>query len=171
MNIRFRPLMKFELDKDPELATRGPPFQLSGNQVLDQEVNKKWNYDTVMPYDTTQEQMYNAAAKGYVTDLMEGFNVTIFAYGTTGSGKTHTMQGDENSPGITPRMVGEIFEKIETYAQDRPDDPRASTRKIEVLCSYFEIYNGELIVISELICCRDCTGSQPVGDSKCVDNH
>jgi len=141
VNIRFRPLMKFELDKDPELATRGPPFQLSGNQVLDQEVNKKWNYDTVMPYDTTQEQMYNAAAKGYVTDLMEGFNVTIFAYGTTGSGKTHTMQGDENSPGITPRMVGEIFEKIETYAQDRPDDPRASTRKIEVLCSYFEIYN------------------------------
>ena len=71
VNIRFRPLMKFELDKDPELATRGPPFQLSGNQVLDQEVNKKWNYDTVMPYDTTQEQMYNAAAKGYVTDLME----------------------------------------------------------------------------------------------------
>jgi kinesin family protein 5 len=47
--------------------------------------------------------------------LFEGINGTIFAYGQTSSGKTHTMQGaldDENKKGITPRIINNIFEII-----------------------------------------------------------
>ena len=47
---------------------------------------------------------------------MEGFNGTVFAYGQTSSGKTHTMMGpnftDEAERGMIPRMVGHIFEEI-----------------------------------------------------------
>ena len=38
---------------------------------------------------------------------------TIFAYGQTSSGKTHTMMGDEESYGIIPHSIGEVFHFIE----------------------------------------------------------
>ena len=50
--------------------------------------------------------------------MLEGFNGTIFAYGQTSSGKTHTMQGpdieDIEMQGIIPRMVRTVFNRIET---------------------------------------------------------
>ena len=38
---------------------------------------------------------------------------TIFVYGQTSSGKTHTMLGDEREPGVIPRAIGDIFSYIE----------------------------------------------------------
>ena len=40
------------------------------------------------------------------SDVLSGYNGTIFAYGQTSSGKTHTMEGiidDPNMQGIIPR--------------------------------------------------------------------
>ena len=51
---------------------------------------------------------------------MDGFNGTIFAYGQTSSGKTHTMQGiidDLDLQGIIPRMVRTVFARIETAGE------------------------------------------------------
>ena len=45
---------------------------------------------------------------------MDGYNVTIFAYGQTGSGKTYTMQGNKTNPGLTPRVVQELFSIVGT---------------------------------------------------------
>lgn len=36
----------------------------------------------------------------------------MFAYGPTGAGKTHTMVGDRNQPGIMVRALNDIFEAI-----------------------------------------------------------
>jgi kinesin family protein 5 len=41
--------------------------------------------------------LYDSAASKLVSDVIEGYNGTIFAYGQTGSGKTHTMMGDIKS--------------------------------------------------------------------------
>lgn len=44
-----------------------------------------------------------------ISDVMKGYNGTVFSYGQTGSGKTYTMMGsdidDEDQKGITPRIV------------------------------------------------------------------
>lgn len=40
---------------------------------------------------TTQEEVYECAARPSIDDVLEGYNATIFAYGQTGAGKTHTM--------------------------------------------------------------------------------
>jgi kinesin family protein 5 len=52
---------------------------------------------------------------------LDGFNGTIFAYGQTSSGKTHTMQGpdieDLEMQGIIPRMVRTVFARIETAGE------------------------------------------------------
>jgi Kinesin motor domain len=45
--------------------------------------------------------------------IFNGFNCSVFVYGATGSGKTHTMLGKENTPGITLRTVIELYKRIE----------------------------------------------------------
>lgn len=40
---------------------------------------------------------------------VDGYNVCIFAYGQTGTGKTYTIQGNDSSPGIAPRSFIELY--------------------------------------------------------------
>ena len=84
--------------------------------------------------DTTQERVYNEAAKEIVKDVLSGYNGTIFAYGQTSSGKTHTMEGLMNSnehQGIIPRIIQDIFNHI--YTLD-------ANLQFQLKISYFEIY-------------------------------
>ena len=51
----------------------------------------------------------------FFLDVLMGYNGTIFAYGQTSSGKTHTMEGIMENPdlqGIIPRIVNDIFNHI-----------------------------------------------------------
>lgn len=54
--------------------------------------------------------------------VLDGFNGTVFAYGQTSSGKTHTMMGpdimDKDQRGIIPRMVSFVFEQISQASSD-----------------------------------------------------
>ncbi|XP_056378934.1 kinesin-1 heavy chain [Hyla sarda] len=96
--------------------------------------NKPYVYDRVFASNTTQEQVYNACAKAIVKDVLEGYNGTIFAYGQTSSGKTHTMEGKLHDPdgmGIIPRIVQDIFNYI--YSMDE-------NLEFHIKVSYFEIY-------------------------------
>lgn len=54
---------------------------------------KLYYYDKVFNPQATQENVYDEAAKTIVKDVLGGYNGTIFAYGQTSSGKTHTMEG------------------------------------------------------------------------------
>ena len=76
-------------------------------------------FDKVFKQNATQEKVYNESAKQIVSDVMAGYNGTIFAYGQTSSGKTHTMEGvlgDPQLQGIIPRIVNDIFNFI--YSMD-----------------------------------------------------
>ncbi len=59
---------------------------------------------------------------GIVQGVMEGFNGTVFAYGQTSSGKTHTMTGsdimDKDGRGVIPRMVSYVFDQISQASQE-----------------------------------------------------
>ena len=79
--------------------------------------------------------------------MIEGYNGTIFAYGQTGCGKTHSMVGvlgDEELRGIIPRTFNHILGVVR------------ETEKKEFLirCSFIEIYNEEV---------RDLLGKDPKG--------
>ena len=63
-------------------------------------------------------QVYSATTQPLIQKVVGGFNSTVFAYGQTSSGKTHTMRGTEQEPGIIPLAVREIFDHIGSM-QDR----------------------------------------------------
>ena len=49
--------------------------------------------------------------------MLNGYNATIFAYGVTGAGKTHTMIGYENEPGLMYYTINEIFDGMRALNQ------------------------------------------------------
>uniref|UniRef100_A0A671E2F0 Kinesin-like protein n=1 Tax=Rhinolophus ferrumequinum TaxID=59479 RepID=A0A671E2F0_RHIFE len=111
---RFRPLNEAEILRGDKFI---PKFKGDETVVIGQ--GKPYVFDRVLPPSTTQEQVYNACAKQIVKDVLEGYNGTIFAYGQTSSGKTHTMEGKLHDPqlmGIIPRIAHDIFDHI--YSMD-----------------------------------------------------
>ena len=78
--------------------------------------------DRVFDMGTSQQDVYDVAARPIIDSVLEGFSGTIFAYGQTSSGKTYTMQGpdinDVEQQGIIPRMVRTVFNRIETASEN-----------------------------------------------------
>uniref|UniRef100_A0A8C1BNS2 Kinesin-like protein n=1 Tax=Cyprinus carpio carpio TaxID=630221 RepID=A0A8C1BNS2_CYPCA len=83
---RFRPLNQAEVLRGDRFL---PTFQGDDTVIIG---GKPYVFDHVFPTNTTQEQVYNTCAKQIVKDVLGGYNGTIFAYGQTSSGKTHTME-------------------------------------------------------------------------------
>ncbi|XP_038553740.1 kinesin heavy chain isoform X1 [Micropterus salmoides] len=129
---RFRPLNKSEIIRGDKFI---PIFQREDTVILG---GKSYVFDQVFPTNTTQEQVYNTCAKQIVKDVLAGYNGTIFAYGQTSSGKTHTMEGNLHDPegmGIIPRISEDIFEHI--FAMDE-------NLEFHIKVSYFEIYMDKI---------------------------
>lgn len=55
---------------------------------------KTFRFDEVFDASSKQQEVYASAAFQLVEDSFKGYNGTVFAYGQTGCGKTHTMVGN-----------------------------------------------------------------------------
>lgn len=135
VTVRFRPLSPREIRQGEEIA-----WYADGETILRNEHNPSiaYAYDRVFGPTTTTRHVYDVAAQHVVSGAMEGVNGTIFAYGVTSSGKTHTMHGDQRSPGIIPLAVKDAFSII----QETPN------REFLLRVSYLEIYNE---VVNDLL--------------------
>ncbi|KAL1801801.1 hypothetical protein ACET3Z_030448 [Daucus carota] len=135
VTIRFRPLSEREYQIGDELA-----WYADGDKIVRNEYNPMTSYafDKVFGPSTATQEVYEVAGRPVVKNAMEGINGTVFAYGVTSSGKTHTMHGDQNSPGIIPLAIKDVFSII----QDTPG------REFLLRVSYLEIYNE---VINDLL--------------------
>lgn len=99
-----------------------------------------FTFDRVYDDKTNQEILFNETVKPLIYDLFKGYNGTIFTYGQSGSGKTYTMYGaellDEETQGIIPRTISEIFEFIN--AEENKEI------RFELKFSMLEIYQEQL---------------------------
>ena len=116
----------------------------------DESVPRMFTFDVVYGEQSTQQAVYDECAFGLIESVLEGYNGTMFAYGQTGCGKTHTMMGPASSlevnseladeRGIIPRAVRHIFGFF---------DSADKNIKFLVRCSYLEIYNENIL---DLLC-------------------
>lgn len=107
---RFRPKNALEKTVEKTSSVSGKPKKIVENSVAIEDL--VFTFDKIFPERATQDDVYTDAVKPMVADVLNGFNCTIFAYGQSGSGKTHTVMGTEIEPGITPRIIREIFNAI-----------------------------------------------------------
>ena len=128
--IRFRPLNKLENNLlSNGIGWYSPIYQ--DNKVLTLETRKNplslgpsFSFDQIFDDSTSQEEVFNTVGKDIVTDIIHGYNGTIFAYGQSGSGKTFTMYGSNEQPitsasiGLVPRIVHNIFNHVQECNED-----------------------------------------------------
>jgi len=96
-----------------------------------------YNFNNVFASFSSQEEVFQATLLPVIGDVMQGYESTVFAYGQTGTGKTHTMEGNLQSQehyGVIPRSIQYMFTLLA--------NPQYTSRLVTV--SYLEIYNEEL---------------------------
>lgn len=59
-------------------------------------------YDNVFAENSTQDEVYHTTTAPLIKDVLNGLSAAVFAYGATGSGKTHTMLGPNPKKASTP---------------------------------------------------------------------
>ncbi|KJE96623.1 kinesin family member 11 [Capsaspora owczarzaki ATCC 30864] len=111
--------------------------------VVDKSTTKTFHFDKVFGHDARQIEIYNEVVAPIMTEVLMGYNCTIFAYGQTGTGKTYTMEGrrtegnysfqSDPEAGIVPRALHNLFEVLES--QDA---------EFSIKVSSLELYNEEL---------------------------
>lgn len=64
-------------------------------QTIDTKMTKKYSFDRTFGQESKQTDVYSTVVAPLIEEVLAGYNCTVFAYGQTGTGKTHTMVGDE----------------------------------------------------------------------------
>ena len=100
----------------------------TGKRVKDQT----FGFDRIFDENSTQEEVFESTTKDLLENVLDGYNATVFAYGATGCGKTHTITGTPQEPGIIHMTMQDLFERIAEKTEEKV---------IEVSLSYLEIYN------------------------------
>ncbi|XP_071963099.1 kinesin-like protein KIF19 [Antedon mediterranea] len=140
--VRIRPLMPSEIEAGASTIAH----TIESNMVVlmdpaedpddvlrvNRSREKQYAFDEAFDIKSKQEEVYQKTAKILIDDVTEGLNATVFAYGATGAGKTYTMLGTDDEPGIMARTLNDLFKAIESKSEDNI---------YKVTMSYLEIYN------------------------------
>ncbi|XP_043351015.1 kinesin-like protein KIFC3 isoform X2 [Dermochelys coriacea] len=140
---RVRPITK-EDGEGPE-AANSVTFDPDDDAILHLMHKGKqvsFELDKVFSPQATQQDVFQEV-QALITSCIDGYNVCIFAYGQTGAGKTYTMEGTPENPGINQRALQLLFSEVQRKASDWG---------YTITVSVAEIYNEAL---------RDLLGKEP----------
>lgn len=130
-----------QLEPPPISSLSGVPSSSLVTSSEPSSREKTYNFDNVFGPEADQGMVYQTVVTPALSEVLAGYNCTVFAYGQTGTGKTHTMEGDLNSQlgtysaeaGIIPRTLYRLFHQLEL-----------SEKEYSVHASFVELYNEEL---------------------------
>lgn len=103
----------------------------------------QYEFDVFHGEQTTQKEVFVESVKPILPHILNGQHASVFAYGPTGAGKTHTMLGSQDQPGVIPRAVREVFHLV------RAQEAKQDGWEYAVTMSYLEIYNEKVL---DLLC-------------------
>jgi Kinesin motor domain len=96
-----------------------------------------YTLDHVYGPECSTSDVYEHSVQDLVRASMDGYHTSVLAYGQTSTGKTHTITGTAQQPGLLPRAVRECF----AYLQN---DPNAMGREFLLRVSYLEVYKENI---------------------------
>lgn len=135
--VRVRPVLSHEKPTEIHWACEKEKA-VQVDPVTHQLIGIPYQYNHVFPPESSNHALFETAVKPVIESSMEGFNTSVFAYGQTNAGKTHTMMGTPEEPGIVQLAVNHIFHLIQMSPE----------RAFTLQASYIEIYNE---TISDLL--------------------
>ncbi|XP_039581111.1 kinesin-like protein KIF18A isoform X1 [Passer montanus] len=113
----------------------------SRRRVTQRDVNRrqrkdlKFMFDTVFDGSSSQLEVFEHTTKNVIEGFLNGYNCTVLAYGATGAGKTHTMLGSPEDPGVMYLTMVTLYKRMDQIKDDKICD---------VAVSYLEVYNEQI---------------------------
>ncbi|VVD04132.1 unnamed protein product [Leptidea sinapis] len=153
---------------DPKEEDR--PFFYHGVQQPNKNFLKRANkelkfvFDHVYSQDATNYDVFETTTKEMLSSLMEGYNCSVFAYGATGAGKTYTMIGSKEHPGITYLTMEHLFYSINSFEKDREFDIGVSYIEVYVKMRYKTSNQIRIVKLSMI----DLAGSERASATGCI---
>ena len=149
--VRCRPLNQREL----ELGANCIDISKDKKSITLKNYDNNYVYDKIFPAETDQKTIFNEIGLPLVKKFLSGYNSTIFAYGQTGTGKTHTIIGpleslfDDNNDnfGLIPNILNFLFNNKEEATNIIRSSSKEKAEKIDysLSCACIEIYQEHLI--------------------------
>ncbi|XP_059661323.1 kinesin-like protein KIN-14Q [Cornus florida] len=132
---RCRPLNNEEVDAGASMAidfegAKDGELTVKSNGAL----KKTFKFDSVFAPQANQVDVFEDTAP-FATSVLDGYNVCIFAYGQTGTGKTFTMEGTDEARGVNFRTLEELFRIVKE---------RKGQIRYEISVSVLEVYNEQI---------------------------
>lgn len=131
--------------------------------------HKTFAFDTVFDAFATNDDIFAHLAEPVVDAALAGINGVFFVFGQTGTGKTHTIIGDDKDPGVARRAIDAVFSST---AAAGPEPARA----FHFAVKYVEIYQErirDLLAVgpgADNLCIRDARGLRSGGVGAFVDS-
>ncbi|KAL2522619.1 P-loop containing nucleoside triphosphate hydrolase superfamily protein [Forsythia ovata] len=138
--VKCRPLTERErgrdivrVHNDQEVVVLDPDLSKDYlDRIQNRTKERRYTFDYAFGPNSTNLDVYQRSIHSTISGVVQGLNATVFAYGSTGSGKTYTMVGTPDDRGLMVLSLNTIFDLIEK------DD---SSDEFEITCSYLEVYN------------------------------
>ncbi|XP_051151958.1 kinesin-like protein KIN-14Q isoform X2 [Andrographis paniculata] len=132
---RCRPLNNQEIEEGASMAVDFEGAKDGELMVKSNGISRKsFKFDAVFSPEANQVDVFEETAP-LVTSVLDGYDVCIFAYGQTGTGKTFTMEGTKEARGVNYRTLEGLFDIIEE---------RKNTFQYEVSVCVLEVYNEQI---------------------------
>ncbi|XP_058519227.1 kinesin-like protein KIF18A isoform X3 [Ochotona princeps] len=100
-----------------------------------QNKDLKFVFDTVFDETSTQLEVFEHTTKPILRSFLNGYNCTVLAYGATGAGKTHTMLGSVDEPGVMYLTMLDLYKSMDEIKEEKV---------CSTAVSYLEVYNEQI---------------------------
>ncbi|NWZ92759.1 KI18A protein, partial [Nesospiza acunhae] len=110
-------------------------------RVTHRDINKrqrkdlKFMFDAIFDDSSSQLEVFEHTTKNLIDGFLNGYNCTVLAYGATGAGKTHTMLGSPEDPGVMYLTMVTLYKCMDQIKDDKTCD---------LAVSYLEVYNEQI---------------------------
>lgn len=134
VSIRIRPISNgistIKIESDTSITTIAPESSKRAQYTKTEE--RHYNFTHIYGPTSRQTDVFNKTVAPLVERFLQGDSCVLFAYGMTNAGKTYTIQGTSQEPGVLPRLVGTVLERMDEQSD------------WELQTSMFEIYQEKI---------------------------
>jgi len=130
---RIRPLNKRELGLNDTIVVEADS-EMDVHVTSSKGDRNDFSYDAIFGADNSQADVFEEC-RSLIQSSFDGYNITIFTYGQTGAGKTWTLYGCPEQPGVSPRTCLEVFEVVRRQEEHF---------EFDIQVSMVELYNSKV---------------------------
>ncbi|NWJ01303.1 KI18A protein, partial [Crypturellus undulatus] len=112
-----------------------------GKRLAHRDISKrkkkdlKFVFDAVFAESSSQLEVFEHTTKSVLDGFLNGYNCTVLAYGATGAGKTYTMLGSPQDPGVMYLTMMALYNCMDQIKEDKI---------CNIAVSYLEVYNEQI---------------------------